>query len=29
MLSTDWEVLRKNKFDRQRNEFDDIITKFF
>jgi hypothetical protein len=29
MLSIDWEVLRKNKIDRQRNEFDEIITKVF
>jgi len=27
MLSIDWEVLRKNKIDRQRNELDDIIKK--
>jgi len=27
ILSIDWEVLGKNKIDRQRNEFDDIITR--
>jgi len=27
VLSIDWEVLRKNKSDRQRDEFDDDNTK--
>jgi hypothetical protein len=27
IFSIDWEASPKNKIDRQRNEFDDVITK--